>query len=311
MNSPVVERPRIIDVQRLKVIHQTTYHYAAPVDVAHHLAALRLAKLPFQRIEQQDLMIAPLPASHGRWIDGYGNARDFFSITGSHAVLNVCSSGLVERAVPAVPTRGCDWEDLRDSLHFRVGVPYDAAAEFALPSPYVALHPELAAFAAPSFPVGRDILEAVLDLMRRVHEHFTFDPAGTDVETSALDAFKLAHGVCQDYAHVMIGALRAIGLAARYVSGYLLTNPPPGQPRLIGADASHAWVSVYCGAGSGGESGWLELDPTNDVIVGSKHVTVAYGRDYGDVTPLRGVLQGGGAHTLEVAVTVMPMEDDT
>ena len=180
---------------------------------------------------------------------------------------------------------------------------YDPAAEFSFASPYVPRHADFVAYAQPSFAPGRPVLEGARDLMRRIHADFEYATQATDVNTPALEALALRKGVCQDLAHVMLGCLRSLGLAARYVSGYLLTEPPAGQPRLVGSDASHAWVRVWCPV-----NGWIEFDPTNDCLAGSGHVTLAIGRDYGDVTPVRGVIRGGGRHALAVRVSVLPIE---
>ena len=161
----------------------------------------------------------------------------------------------------------------------------------------------LRAYAASDFTPGRRLIDAALALTRRMHREFTFDPTSTEVGTHALEALRLRRGVCQDFSHVMIGCLRSLGLAARYVSGYLLTHPAPGRERLVGADASHAWVSVWCP-----KAGWVDLDPTNGIAVDREHLTIGWGRDYLDVPPLRGVIHGGGAHTLQVAVTVTPLD---
>ena len=156
-------------------------------------------------------------------------------------------------------------------------------------------------YAQPSFAPGRSYLAAAMALMERVHRDFTYEPGVTEIDTPLIDAFRLRRGVCQDFAHLMLGMLRSLGLPARYVSGYLQTQPPPGQARLLGADASHAWISIWCPV-----LGWVDLDPTNAVVPDASHVTVAVGRDYGDVVPLRGVIQGGASHTLDVAVDVAP-----
>ncbi|MBN8510248.1 MAG: transglutaminase family protein [Burkholderiales bacterium] len=179
---------------------------------------------------------------------------------------------------------------------------FAAKVEFVQPSPYVPRLAALRAYAAPSFPAGRPVAEGAVELMQRIHRDFEYRPASTAVDTPLAEALALRGGVCQDFAHLMIGALRMLGLAARYVSGYLLTAPPPGQAALVGADASHAWVQVYVPAAAGAAGAWLELDPTNALIPAAQHVRLAVGRDYGDVTPLRGVIRGGGRHTLEVRV---------
>jgi transglutaminase-like putative cysteine protease len=180
------------------------------------------------------------------------------------------------------------------------------AAGYAFESPYVTIVAEAAALAAPSFPAGRPLLEAVADLTRRIHADFTYDQRATTVSTPVSEVLANRRGVCQDFAHLQIACLRALGLPARYVSGYLSTTPPPGKPRLVGADASHAWLAVYVPG-----AGWVEFDPTNDVIPDDKHIVVAWGRDFGDVTPLRGVVMGGGSHSLRVSVDVSPQDEPT
>ncbi|MBI3368145.1 MAG: transglutaminase family protein, partial [Burkholderiales bacterium] len=194
-------------------------------------------------------------------------------------------------------------EAVADRLGYRAGAPQPEAVQFMFGTPFAPRDAALAAFGADLFTPGRPLLEAALALMRRVHQRMTYHPNSTDVATGALQALALGEGVCQDFAHLMIGVLRSQKLAARYVSGYLLTQPPPGQPRLVGADASHAWVAVWCPL-----HGWVALDPTNDLVVGQDHVTLAWGRDYGDVAPLRGVIRGGGTTPPSVAVTVQPVD---
>jgi transglutaminase-like putative cysteine protease len=197
--------------------------------------------------------------------------------------------------------RGAPWELLRDRLRAAGSETLLEPAQFLFESPHVECFRDLALYAGPSFAAGRDLPEALLDLTRRIHADFKFDPKATSVSTPLREVLAKRRGVCQDFAHFMIGCLRTLGLAARYVSGYIVTAPPPGKPRLVGADASHAWVSVYCG-----EAGWLDLDPTNDCVVDDEHITLAWGRDFSDVTPMRGVILGGGEQELEVRVTVTP-----
>jgi transglutaminase-like putative cysteine protease len=193
------------------------------------------------------------------------------------------------------------WETVRARLNALDETPLEPA-DFLYDSPHVERSPELAHYAARSFVKNRGMVEATADLARRIHSEFKFDPAATSVSTPLKQVLKQRRGVCQDFAHLIIGCLRSIGLAARYVSGYLLTSPPPGRPRLVGADASHAWASVWCGA-----AGWVDIDPTNNCIVDDAHVTLAWGRDFGDVTPMRGVILGGGTQSLAVRVTVTPL----
>ena len=212
---------------------------------------------------------------------------------------------------PAV-ARELPWEAVRERFRFRKDATFDAASEFVFPSPYVPRHDDFAAYARASFVPGRAAFDVAMDLTERMYEDFAYDADSTEINTPAVEALAQRKGVCQDFAHIMIACFRTMGLPARYVSGYLLTQPPPGQPRLVGADASHAWVSVYLpgkGEDDGSESagGWADFDPTNGRQPGEDYVTLAIGRDYSDVSPMRGVLHGGARHTLRVGVTVQPV----
>lgn len=292
----------------LRVRHVTCYEYGERVEYAHHLAHLRPRDTAVQRAFDWQLTIDPLPEGgedacwQGR--DIWGNWRHGFTHAQVHDRLEVTSAFTTRLLAPPplAPHESPPWETVARSLGYEAGRPMDDALEFALPSIFAPQSPALAALAADLFPPGRPVLEGALALMQRVHRRFEYRPASTDATTSALQALAQGRGVCQDFAHVMIGALRSLGLAARYVSGYLLTHPAPGRPRLVGADASHAWVAVWCP-----RHDWVALDPTNNVPVGLDHVTVAWGRDYADVAPLRGVIRGGGAASPQVAVSVEPI----
>ncbi|SMF98983.1 transglutaminase family protein [Burkholderia singularis] len=309
----------------LRVTHDTQYCYAARVESAQHQARLRPLDTPRQRVLEFSLEIDPRPEGLLIDVDAFGNERASFALNQPHETLLVRSRSVVRITPPvwsagkrgepppaiAAPRDGhaSAWEAVRERLTYRAGRPYDPATEFVFSSPHVTCDPALAAYASASFTPCRPLVQAAWELMRRIHADFAYMPNSTDVNTTALDALALRKGVCQDFAHVMIGALRSLGLAARYVSGYLLTQPPPGQPRLIGADASHAWVEVYDPAWPE-DGGWLQLDPTNDRAPGDDYVMLSIGRDYADVTPLRGVIRGGGAdQVLTVGVTVEPMGD--
>jgi len=245
--------------------------------------------------------------------DSHGNSRAYFAMHAAHAELRVLARSEVEvqhRYQALHPSRGPTCGEVRQHLAYCSHAPFEAASEFLYASPFVPLHPELRAYAQASLRDERPLAEAVIELMQRIHRDFTYAPASTDISTPVLEVFHRREGVCQDFAHLMLACLRACGLAARYTSGYLLTQPPPGQPRLLGADASHAWVSVWCPGLNAPRAGeWLGLDPTNDCLPGLNHVRVAYGRDFGDVTPLRGVIRGGGEHTLSVRVTTLPLDE--
>jgi len=305
--SAVLEQARAVEFD---VTHDTSYRYASEVSLAHHVAYLRPAETRHQQVEHFALRVSPTPIVERTIEDVYGNARMYFSIDIPHTRLMVRAQSRVRvcaRYEGYEPSASAPWTKVVESLVYRSGAPHVRQNEFAFPSPYIPRHRELASYAQPSFTRGRPIADAAIDLMRRIHKDFRYASDATDVSTPVLEAFVARRGVCQDFAHIMIGSLRAIGLSARYVSGYLLTQPPPGKPRLVGADASHAWVSVWCPRVDG-EGCWLDLDPTNDVIPATSHVTLAIGRDFGDVSPLRGILRGGGGeHRLSVGVTVQPV----
>jgi transglutaminase-like putative cysteine protease len=292
---------------RYRVEHETVYAYGAPVSTSQHVACLRPRDAPQQRA-WSTVEVEPVPARVLRRVDYFGNRVDHFAVLGPHQELRVVGRSLVEVGPlppPPDPEASPPWEEARDALVYRKDAPAPEAAEFAYASGYVSRDPELAEYARGSFTPGRPLLAAAIDLMRRIHAEFRFDPAATVITTPVRRVLLERRGVCQDFAHLQIGCLRSLGLSARYVSGYLLTDPPPGQARLVGADASHAWLSVHCP-----RAGFVDLDPTNDVLPAERHVTLAWGRDYGDVSPLRGVVLGGAESTLRVGVSVTPLGDD-
>ena len=307
---------------RLRVIHETVYEYTPAVRNAQHMAHLRPRTGAVQRVLSHTLQVDPAPTRCDTSEDVFGNSRSFFDLPFTHDQLRVRAESLLETTAPPPAPPGEPWEQVRERLGYRRGAPYQPAAEFSFASPYIPRHAEFVAYARPSFTPGRPLMEAASDLMSRIHADFAYTAHATDAGTPALESLRLRRGVCQDFAHVMIGCLRSLGLAARYVSGYLLTAPPPGQPRLVGADASHAWVSVWSPPATAGESEtegegedgeaqadgthWFDLDPTNDRAAGEGYVTLAIGRDYSDVSPLRGMIHGGDHHLLRVAVTVEP-----
>lgn len=297
---------------RLHVVHETHYSYAPSVKTAQHQTHLVPAALPCQRLLSHRLTIDPEPAQRRVFTDGWGNGGCFFSLQASHDHLRVVAESLVETLPRLPPTSTITWEAARERMRYHRAAHWDPATEFLFASPYVPRHEDFIAYGRPSFTPGRPLLEAAQDLMQRIHTEFTYRPQATDASTPARQALAMRQGVCQDFAQVMVGCLRSLGIPARYVSGYLLTEPLPGQPRLVGADASHAWASVYLPseageAGEGGAGGtWADLDPTNNRAPGEDYVTLAIGRDYGDIAPVRGVIHGGD-HTLRVAVTVTPL----
>lgn len=283
------------------LVHTTRYEYSDSVSVSHHVARLTPRVLPHQDCLHHELQIEPAAAMRRTHVDYFGNTVTFFVMEGLHTGLTVRARSTVvirPTLVPA-PASTPPWEAARD----HDVLPLDAI-ECLFDSTSIQASEELAAYARPSFPSGRPVLDAVVELTRHIHEDFTFDPRATTVWTPLSDVFRLRRGVCQDFARLEIACLRSLGLAARYVSGYLETVPPPGTPRLAGADASHAWLAVYCPG-----SGWIDVDPTNNLLPSTAHVTLAWGRDYSDVSPIRGVILGGGDHSLQVSVDVMRVEE--
>jgi transglutaminase-like putative cysteine protease len=291
----------------LRVIHETVYDYAPPVKNAQHMAHLKPREGDGQALLSHTLAVTPEPAQQTEALDVYGNARAFFNLPAAHDELIVVAHSVVSTSAPPATQPGLPWEQVRERMRYHRGAAYDAATEFTFPSPYVPRHDEFVAYARPSFSADRPLMEAAWDLMERIYEDFEYASQATEVNTPALEALAMRKGVCQDFAHIMIACLRGMGLPARYVSGYLLTEPPPGQPRLVGSDASHAWVAVWSPQRDGGGT-WCDLDPTNKRARGEDYVTLAVGRDYSDVSPVRGVIHGGERHTLNVGVTVEPVE---
>lgn len=296
---------------KLHVVHDTHYEYTPAVETAQHVVHLKPRDTPSQRLLQHELVITPVEARRGERIDVYGNTRTFFALQSAHEELRVVADSMVLTDVPAPAPLGPGgspaWEAVRDRFRFRAGGRWDAATEFVFASEYVPRHDDFVAYAAPSCPPGRPVLDAAHDLMRRIHAEFRYESDATEVDTPVLEALAQRRGVCQDFAHIMVACMRSMGIPARYVSGYLLTTPPPGRPRLVGSDASHAWVEVYAPALGGGPGAWYGFDPTNDRAPGEDYIVLAVGRDFGDVSPMRGLLFGGGDHHLEVGVTVEPV----
>jgi len=290
---------------RYRVSHVTRYAYGDPVSLCHSITHLKPRETPFQRCASSQVRVTPWPSVSREHRDIFGNRVNYFSIQQSHGALEVSAVSEVQVSAPVVPAAADTppWEEVRDTLPADRDPAAVAARMFALPSPAIPATDDALAYARVSFTRGRPILEAASDLMSRIYAEFEYDPTSTTLATPLTEALALRRGVCQDFAHIGIACLRALGLPARYVSGYLETLPPPGQPKLRGADASHAWFAVYVPrlANTGC---WVDLDPTNDCLIHEQHITTAVGRDYQDVTPVRGVFYGGGEHQLTVAVDV-------
>ena len=291
---------------RYQIVHRTRYEYEGPVTVSHHLARLTPRSMPGQQCPWHELRILPEPVDRSTHLDAFGNITTYFELEGKHESLEVSASSLVEVKPNAMVscTDTPPWEHVRDSCQCEKLSPGSDAGLFRFASPMVPLDEPFASYARQDFPPGRPVHEAVSALMARIHREFAFDPRATDVSTPVAEVLRQRAGVCQDFAHLMIACLRSLGLPARYVSGYLETLPPPGMPRLTGADASHAWISVFCGD----DAGWIDLDPTNNLHPGERHITVAWGRDFSDVSPLRGVTIGAGGQHMQIAVDVVPLD---
>lgn len=296
----------------LSIAHDTVYDYRPAVETAQHTAHLQPRDTALQRVLAFDLQVSPTPDNLRHGQDAFGNPQAWWTLAQAHTQLRVVARSTVQTAPPLELQGTQAWEAVREHFRYRSGQPGDAQTCFVFGSHHAPLNEAFAAYARNCFGPGRALQDAATALMRQIHSDFEYASQSTDVHTPALDALQARRGVCQDFAHILIACLRSLGLAARYVSGYLLTQPPEGQARLVGADASHAWASVYlpeladspCG-------GWLDLDPTNDRCgfgaPGEDYVVVAWGRDFADVSPLRGVLQGGQSHTMKVGVSVEPV----
>ena len=299
---------------RLEVIHETRYDYGVSVSHAHHAAHLKPLQDDRQTLESFDLQIDPPPAHCTAERDSFGNWRHRFELCTPHLVLQVRSTSrvvLVPRFSDLRPQESPPWGAVRERLRYVAHGRLEPAVEFVQPSPYVPWHePALAAlrgWAAESLTPGRPVAQAALELMHRLHTQWAYRPRSTGVDTPLATAFEQRAGVCQDFAHLLIGAWRMWGLPARYVSGYLSNQRPAAEvPRggsddagMVGADASHAWLAAW-----GGDAGWFDVDPTNNCVAGSLHVTLGWGRDYADVAPIKGVYVGGGRHGMRVAVHV-------
>ena len=326
--------------ERYRVEHETCYAYAAPVSQSWQLARLTPRTLPWQTVLSHSLRIDPPPDEQRDELDSFGNTVTHFGLHGAHRVLRVRMECLVEvSARPAVQGAGsfqsqsqsqddgdgeghgqgqsqtqtqtqqimtmvpaeAGWEAVRDAIRREPQQDNLAPASMSEPTPLVPLSDGARSYALASFGRGQPWLHAVLDLMHRIHADFDFEPGATTVSTSVDEVLHQRSGVCQDFAHLMLACLRGLGLPARYVSGYLLTDPPPGMPRLMGVDASHAWVAAYAP-----QHGWVEFDPTNDQLADTRYITLSWGADFADVVPLRGVIVGAGEQRMSVEVSVIP-----
>jgi transglutaminase-like putative cysteine protease len=290
---------------RYRVVHETRYKYQSAVSLSQQYLHLTPRSFPYQQTESHQIWIDPVANDGNDGLDYFGNHTRHIAITVPHSSLLVHAESVV--ALNARPSltdiQGTlPWESVRDMMAKEKSAATLEACHYLYASPHVTSFPDLEAYARISYTPGRPQLDATLDLTHRIFDDFEFDGKATEISTPLEEVLRGRRGVCQDFAQLMIGCLRSIGLPARYMSGYILTHPPAGKPRLIGADASHAWVSVYCPA-----LGWVDFDPTNRCLVQHEHITLGWGRDFSDVTPMRGIVLGGGKQDLDVQVTVTPL----
>lgn len=302
----------------LEITHETQYFYDPHVEIAQHFAHIKPAQMASQQVLKSEIIVNPKPAWSEENIDNYGNICTFFSLQSRHSELLITAKSLMRTNSIAVatpkPSETPAWELVREYFRYHSNTKWDAASEFLFTSPFINLRPEFVEFARVNFTSGRSILEAAIGLTQRIYSEFQYSSKSTDIGTPAIEALNKREGVCQDFAHILISTLRSIGLPAKYLSGYILTTPPPGQTRLIGGDASHAWASIYIPSidenGQLTNGFWCDLDPTNNRwgygTPGEDYIHLAQGRDYADVSPIRGVIHGGADHELKVSVTVDP-----
>ena len=286
---------------RYRIVHQTAYRYSEPASLSQNELYLHPRETAVQRVEQSLLTIVPPPQYLHRRTDFFGNIAQVFMVQQPHNELAMTASSIVETISPVTPApaQTAPWEAVVQRLAARTDPASLEACQFVFDSPLITVNSGALDYARPSFPPAIPVLEGAVDLIRRIFTEFEYDKSATTVDTPVDQVLEGRRGVCQDFAHLAISCLRAMGLAARYVSGYLNTLPPAGKPKLIGTDESHAWISLFVP-----DAGWVDLDPTNNLLPDETHITLAWGRDYGDVTPVKGVVVGGGVHTLSVVVDV-------
>jgi transglutaminase-like putative cysteine protease len=291
---------------RLRITHSTRYGYRQTVLLSHNVVRLRPRDNSTQIAEHHALSISPQPSTKSNGLDYFGNHVTWFNLQEPHSELTITAHSQVDVNLALRPdvSRSAPWEEVQGALRDSSTPALRLARQFSLDSPYVQRAPAFVDYALPSFPAGQPYLQCVLDLTERIHRDFKFLPGSTSVGTPVSEVLRKRQGVCQDFAHLQISCLRSLGLAARYVSGYIVTTPLPGRPRLSGADVSHAWVSVFAP-----DFGWLDFDPTNGLMPSDGHITLAWARDYDDVGPVRGILIGGRQQEMEVSVDVVPVED--
>lgn len=286
------------------VRHRTTYAYEAKVSFARCVLRLTPRDSDSQTVLHNNVTVTPRPSSTSEGVGAFGERTLTVVVDRPHTELVIEAKSRVDVHAPPIasPAASTPWEIVRARAYETRALDPEGPATYLYPTQRTPNSPPITEYARASFKPGRPIVEAAADLMTRIRSDFTYDPKATTVSTPAAEAFKKRHGVCQDFAHIMIAGVRGLGLPAAYVSGYLRTVPPPGRPRLAGADATHAWVSIWCGD----ETGWIGFDPTNAILVENDHIVLAVGRDYSDVAPIDGVILAPGIQTLKVEVDVIP-----
>ena len=289
-----------------RVCHKTVYGYSIPVTLSHHLARLKPRETPYQHVLSSEIRTNPEASFQTDQTDAFGNIATFFIVETPHNEMSVISDFTAQITAPVYPdpTQTPSWEETRDLLQFPRTTEQLNASEMTYPSCFVPLTEKIKQYAAPSFKAGRPVLETAEEIMHRIYQDFTYDSSATSIATPINESLAMKRGVCQDFAHVGIACLRSFGLAARYVSGYIRTRraaeaEQKGEIKMIGGDASHAWFSVYVPS-----FGWVDLDPTNNMYMQSEHLTVGWGRDFDDMSPIKGIMTGGGNHTIAVDVSV-------
>ncbi|MGD9947162.1 MAG: transglutaminase N-terminal domain-containing protein [Desulfobulbus sp.] len=290
---------------KYRITHTTAYNYSEPASLSQNELFLTPCSTNRQQVLQTQLNCVPQPQYLHRRLDYFGNVAHVFMIEQPHSELSLTATSIVRtgRSLLIEPGATLPWEEVVLRLHQHPFSEDLDAYQFTFASPMVLINPEILAYARTSFPPGMPVLEGGMALMQRIFTEFAYDKTASTVDTPVDQVLLNKRGVCQDFSHLAIACFRSLGLAARYVSGYLETLAPPGKPKMVGADASHAWVSLYVP-----DEGWVDLDPTNNIIPGEMHIILAWGRDYSDVAPVKGVVMGGGMHTLAVEVDVARME---
>jgi transglutaminase-like putative cysteine protease len=287
-----------------EVRHRTHYCYATTVAQSQHRVHMTPRAAAHQTTFRHNLMVEPAPAMRHEGVDNFGNPFVVLEVEVPHKELVLLARSAIETRAPDAADFAATtaWDRFDEALGGGAdGLDLDVI-QYRCSTRITGATFGIADYASASFGQGRPVLDGAMDLTRRIYADFQFDPGATDVSTPVEQVFAQRRGVCQDFAHLALAGLRALRVPARYVSGYILTHPPPGQPKLSGADASHAWISVWSP-----ETGWRDFDPTNGIEVGEEHITIAYGRDYNDVSPISGVLIGGGEHVVTVGVDVVAL----